>query len=74
METNLDYIHIFRTNIESIADSCSETLDQHPGIQQWSVDTADPDCVLRIVSETLNTTDITNLIEQLGYECSELDS
>jgi hypothetical protein len=73
METNLDYIYIFRTNIGSVDAVCTQKLDEHPDIQQWSVDTADPDCVLRIVSQILTANDIAALIQQLGYECTELD-
>ena len=73
METKLEHILIFKTNIRLVCDNCRRTLDADPAIQQWSVDSNDTDCVLRIVSETLKSNDINNLIYALGYECSELE-
>jgi hypothetical protein len=73
MQTNLDHIFIFKTDIRSIGEDCRQTLDLHPGIIEWSVDTSDTDCVLRIVSEKLNTNYLCNLIQSLGHECIELD-
>lgn len=74
METNLNSIHIFKTNIKQIAPNCviDQTLTNHLDIQQWSIDIEDVDCVLRVVSETLTAHEIMNLINQTGYDCQEL--
>jgi len=74
METDLQKIHIFKTNIDKIYPDCSinTTLDNHLDIQQWSVDCEDCDRVLRVVSDTLNPDGIISLINSLGHECQEL--
>lgn len=75
METNPDHILIFKTNICEV-DQHSDlhrTLTAHPEIIEWSVDTEDTDCVLRVVSEKLQPDHITEIITQHGYHCSELD-
>jgi hypothetical protein len=74
METNLQKIHIFKTDIEKIDPTCvvHKTLDNHLDIQQWSVDCEDVDCVLRVVSEKLKPEVIINIINELGHECQEL--
>lgn len=74
METNLNSIHVFKTNIGKITPDCTmhRTLDSHTAIQQWSIDHEDVDCVLRVVSETLQPKAIITLINELGHECQEL--
>lgn len=73
MET-LDHIHIFRTNISAIDRNCdlSQTLDNHSGIDQWTIDCEDVDCVLRVVSASLNPSQIAKLVRGHGYVCEEL--
>ncbi|KIC00803.1 hypothetical protein [Flavobacterium sp. AJR] len=75
METDLDKIYIFKTNIEQLCTDCkvTKTLNNHADILQWSVDTDDVDYVLRIVSETLTVKTIINIINDLGHECQELN-
>ncbi|MCV9927146.1 hypothetical protein OIU83_05760 [Flavobacterium sp. LS1R49] len=75
METDLDKIYIFKTNIAQLCTDCkvTKTLGNHADILQWSVDTEDIDCVLRIVSETLTAATIINIINSLGHECQELN-
>ncbi|KFF15831.1 hypothetical protein [Flavobacterium hydatis] len=75
METDLDKIYIFKTNIEQLRTDCevTKTLNNHVDILQWSVDTDDVDYVLRIVSETLKVETIINIINDLGHECQELN-
>lgn len=75
METDLDKIYIFKTNIEQLCTDCevTETLNNHVNILQWSIDTEDVDCVLRIVSESLTAETIINIINGLGHECQELN-
>jgi hypothetical protein len=74
METDLNTIHIFRTNIEEIAPDCAicQKLNNHSDIQEWSIDCEDIDCVLRVVSETLTPDEIINMITEAGHECQEL--
>ncbi|MCC9070362.1 hypothetical protein LNQ49_01930 [Flavobacterium sp. F-65] len=75
METDLDKIFIFKTNIQQLCANCtvSKTLSNHADILQWSIDTEDIDCVLRVVSEYLTVDMIINIINNLGHECQELN-
>jgi hypothetical protein len=74
METDLNTIHIFKTNISAIDSNCPAhfALNNHQNIEQWSVDCEDVDCVLRVVSETLKPDEIIKIISDLGFECQEL--
>ncbi|MBS7254559.1 hypothetical protein [Flavobacterium branchiicola] len=74
METDLNTIHIFKTNISAIDSNCAahSALNNHEEIQQWSIDCEDIDCVLRVVSEQLKPEEIITLISDLGFECQEL--
>lgn len=74
METNLQKIHVFKTNIDQIYPDCAvnTTLSNHLDIEQWSIDCEDCDRVLRVVSETLNPDVIITIINSLGHECQEL--
>ena len=74
METNLQKIHVFKTNIDQIYPDCAVniTLSNHLDIEQWSIDCEDCDRVLRVVSETLNPDVIITIINSLGHECQEL--
>ena len=75
MENNLDHIFVFKTNIGKLTENCSlhNAFETNAQIRQWSVDHEDTDCVLRVVSETLTSQDITGIVSQYGYDCSELD-
>jgi hypothetical protein len=75
MKPDLNTIHIFKTNIKKTEPGCTmhQTLDNHTAIQQWSIDHEDVDCVLRVVSETLEPKAIIVIINTLGYECQELN-
>lgn len=75
MAVPLKHILIFRTSIQTPADTAcvKTTLDTHTGIQTWSIDLQDIDCVLRIVSATLTPAAIIHLINQHGFDCAELD-
>jgi hypothetical protein len=71
-----DFSHIllFKTNISCDADkalACA-ALSNTPGVEKWTVDTEDEDCVLRVISYTLRHTHIIELINHHGYECREL--
>ncbi|MRX39055.1 hypothetical protein GJU43_07190 [Flavobacterium sp. LC2016-23] len=74
METDLNTIHVFKTNIGKIDTGCPmyQKLNDHKDIQQWSIDHDDIDCVLRIVSETLQPKQIITLIREFGHKCQEL--
>jgi len=74
METNLNHILIFKTNIDQLSTKCalSEALGKQTGISQWSIDHEDCDRVLRIVSETLSNQEIISFINAHGFECEEL--
>ena len=74
MQTDINNILIFKTNIKTEADrqAVKPLLDNHTCIRQWNVDLQDVDCVLRIVSPTLTVQETIGLITRHGYECSEL--
>lgn len=69
-----EHIHIFKTNIKTPADKqkLQPILGAHQHINEWSVDMDDVDCVLRVISPTLNRENIIELVCMQGYQCSEL--
>ncbi|MEO7880190.1 hypothetical protein [Mucilaginibacter sp.] len=71
---NFNHVLLFKTNISCDADKAlvCAMLGARPGVEKWSVDTEDEDCVLRIVSYTLRHQEIIELINYHGYECCEL--
>ena len=75
MSINLNHIFILRTNVKTETGRLllKTVFDHNDHIQQWNLDLEDIDCVLRIVSPTLCYETIINLINQLGFEGSELD-
>jgi hypothetical protein len=75
METDLNTIHVFKTNITTVDPACPlrKTLDDHSDIQQWSIDHEDVDCVLRVVSSVLKPETIIGMINEFGHECQELN-
>lgn len=74
MTNNLEHIHIFKSNIKTDADKhyVKSILDQHPLIEDWSVDLDDEDRVLRVISNKLTRVKIMELISICGYTCEEL--
>lgn len=72
---NLTHIQVFRTNIRSQEDKqrVKAVLEPYPGIDEWSVDCDDVDCVLRIVSYTLSADEIIRLVNRSGFDCQELE-
>jgi hypothetical protein len=66
---------IFKTNIAEICSNCNlyKTLENHNAIAEWTIDLEDVDKVLRIVSESLTTNTVIDLVQQHGFECSELN-
>lgn len=75
MTDNLMDVLVFKTNIRSEADKLhvKKTLDNISEIEEWSVDCEDIDCVLRVVSHTLNTEKVIELIKNTGFDCLELE-
>lgn len=71
----VDNIHIFKTNIKSQSDynSIKSVLDLHKSVEEWSIDTEDVDCVLRIKSDSLSDGDVISLLKQFGFFCRELE-
>jgi hypothetical protein len=65
---------IFKTDIGELCANCTvhKTLDSHTGVQYWSIDHDDADCVLRIISDTLTASMVIEMIHKLGHECQEL--
>jgi len=75
METeNLDHILLFKTNIKS--ETCKAKmqaiLDGYEGIIKWNIALDDSDCVLRVISYSLNHQQIIELINSYGFDCCEL--
>lgn len=71
----MNNIFIFKTNIQTEEDQerVSVLLDAHDQIDSWSVDKEDIDCVLRIVSDRITAEEIIFHINQVGYNCTELE-
>lgn len=68
-------VMVFKTNIKTEGDvhCITDMLNAQQHIAEWSVDTDDVDCVLRIVSCILQHSDVIKLIALHGYECAELE-
>ena len=75
MITDINHILIFKTNIQTTDDKMriQDELDAFDSIQQWNIDLHDIDCVLRVVSDTLRPEEIISMIENRGFECTELE-
>jgi len=71
---NPEHILIFKTNINSAEDihCVKQSLNGHLQIEKWNIDLLDVDCVLRIVSQSLDHMQVIELINNHGYECVEL--
>jgi len=71
---NFDHILLFKTDCKTVADKqvLQSLLFQQPGIEEWNLDLDDCDCVLRIITYTINNKQIINLLNQSGYQCCEL--
>ena len=68
---------IFQTNIDSKqnVEVIQPLFNNHNHILDWSVDTEDIDNVLRIeATESLNETDVINLMSTQGFYCDDLVS
>ncbi len=68
-------ILVFKTNIKTPQDTLAiKDALNIDAIEQWTVDTEDTDCVLRVVTQTLSINEMINIITNEGYECSELNN
>lgn len=72
---DLNHILLFKTNIST--DLCrakvGAILNEIKGVIRWNVALDDEDCVLRVISHTLNHQEIIKLVTSHGYECTELE-
>jgi hypothetical protein len=70
----MQYILIFKTNIEFEFDICQikNIFNNISSITNWSIDREDIDKVLRIESLNNNVAEIINSLNNLGYLCEEL--
>ncbi|QNL51988.1 hypothetical protein H8S90_10655 [Olivibacter sp. SDN3] len=73
-DSNFDHILVFKTNINTKDDvkKVGATLGSQREIVQWNVDLYDVDRVLRIVSYDIKHQQIIDLLQGMGYACSEL--
>lgn len=71
---NFDHILLFKTNCKTTADKqlLQSLLKKQEGVDEWNLDLEDCDCVLRIITYTLNEECIIKLINNNGYECCKL--
>lgn len=66
-------ILLFKTNIQTLEDKQAlSILMESNEIMQWTIDQQDVDCVLRIVSATLELGTVIQLLNDNGYQCEEL--
>jgi cell fate (sporulation/competence/biofilm development) regulator YmcA (YheA/YmcA/DUF963 family) len=67
-------ILIFRSNIKTNYDriSVERMLDMHPHIDEWTLDQQDEDCVLRVVTGRLSSTQVVDIVKGCGYICEEM--
>ncbi|MDF7820467.1 hypothetical protein P1X15_22785 [Runella sp. MFBS21] len=67
-------ILIFKTDIKTEAHkhSIGLVLDAVADIRRWTVDCEDCDCVLRIETTQLISTQIQELVSNAGFICEEL--
>lgn len=74
MNINHDHIHIFKTNIKTSADEelIANIFKTKKSIEGWSIDREDSDCVLRVISSTLNQSSIIELVTIEGFQCTQL--
>ncbi|MGK4568236.1 hypothetical protein [Flavobacterium sp. 3HN19-14] len=75
METNNNQLHIFRTNVTGLCPNCAlhKALSEYSGIDRWTIDHEDIDCVLRVETEILSADALITLLNHHGFECSELE-
>jgi hypothetical protein len=71
---DFDHILLFKTNCVTAEDKLAlqSLLKKQDGIEEWNLDQEDCDCVLRIITYTVNYNCIIKLLNHNGYECCEL--
>lgn len=71
---SFDHIHLFKTNIRTEKDKrrVQFIFNKRAEVQDWNIDQEDEDCVLRVISYTLERSAIIKLITRKGYFCAEL--
>lgn len=71
---NTGNILIFKSNIKTASDriAVERLFDIHPHVERWTVDQADEDCVLRVVSGRLSSGQVIDMIRSCGYTCEEM--
>lgn len=71
--TDNNNILVFKTNIQHLQDieKIKPVLIRHT-IISWNVDTADVDCVLRVVTPVHTEKEIIEIITAEGFICEEL--
>lgn len=66
-------ILVFKTNIlHTDLEKVASILKNDPRIENWNIDCADVDKVLRLQSNQLTSDDVINLIIDAGFQCEEL--
>jgi hypothetical protein len=75
MTTQTANILLFKTNIrtDSARSQLKQLMEQFSGIERWSIDCEDVDCVLRIVCQDLHTAEVIRSVRHMGFDCAELD-
>lgn len=70
-----DKVLVFKTNITSSVQvaSLASVLDVAEDIEEWSIDMEDCDRILRVVSGGIETREIINSLNNLGFHCEELE-
>lgn len=74
MTHNTQNVLVFKTNIRTKTDTLiiKDIFATKTQIDNWTIDTEDEDCVLRVVSNNLSAENIIELIKDKGYQCHEL--
>ncbi|OLY94560.1 copper chaperone [Cnuella takakiae] len=64
----------FKTNINcgGCVAKVTPILNNNPEVQQWQVDTNNPNKVLTVQSETLQEEDIKALVQKAGFKAEQL--
>ncbi|RYE24318.1 MAG: hypothetical protein EOP51_07765 [Sphingobacteriales bacterium] len=74
MTLNTKNVLVFKTNIRTKTDTLiiKDMLASKNQVADWTIDTEDEDCVLRVISDGLSAEHIIELIKDKGYQCHEL--
>jgi copper chaperone len=64
----------FKTNIKcgGCVANVTSHLNGNSEIWEWKVDTANPDKVLTVQTETLDKEQVKKIVEQAGYQASDI--